>query len=244
MPEVVIRIKRRRQTIQPQRQQSQRSAAHRQQPYCLRSVLARPSGQQNKSCQRAPQTPARSTETSEIATPVAYQKYARHRYNVSMGHGRNRGRQVVQISGDINEIVIPATVAKKIFQIRKALPPLAARDPNKLPAIQQTTPINIIETPIVFKISTRNKSVHGAPPPPSNHSCTRNSNPSPRISAPRKIVVRAITFADAPRSRILSVINAKEIPARNKNSGAGKVPPSCDHQKNLECRAGSPSHAS
>ena len=68
---------------------------------------------------------------------------------------------------------------------------------------QQTTPINIIERPIVLRISTRNKSLHGAQPQAIRNSCSRNRRPSPKISAPRRIVVRAIWPAGRPFCRKL-----------------------------------------
>src|SRR5260370_41824399 len=36
---------------------------------------------------------------------------------------------------------------------------------------------------------------------------------------------------------------AKKTPARKRNSGAGNVPPSCDHMKNVDWRAAPPSQA-
>ncbi len=58
------------------------------------------------------------------------------------------------------------------------------------------------------------------------------------------MTVSAIWFETSPFCRSLSITRAKEIPARKRNSGAGKVPPSCDHMKNLVLRASPPSHES
>ena len=107
-----------------------------------------------------------------------------------------------------------------------------------------TIPISMIEMPMVFRMSTRSKSVQGAQGMPSTYSCTRNSRPSPRISAPRRIALRAIWFAPIPFSRILPDTRAIETPARKRKSGAGIVPLSCDHFMNCESRALPPSHES
>ena len=45
-------------------------------------------------------------------------------------------------------------------------------------------------------------------------------------------------------SRSLPVTKAKEIPARKRKRGAGKVPPSCEYIKKRLCRAEPPSHES
>ncbi|OLB16625.1 MAG: hypothetical protein AUH16_12885 [Acidobacteria bacterium 13_2_20CM_57_7] len=81
----------------------------------------------------------------------------------------------------------------------------------------------------MFKTSTRSKSVHGDHGYPNANSCTRNSNPMPKISAPRRIVCLAIAFRAIPFSRNFSVTSANDTPARKINSGAGNVPPSRDH---------------
>ena len=59
---------------------------------------------------------------------------------------------------------------------------------------RHTTPISIIDAPIVFSTSTRSKSVHGAQGCPRRNSCTRKSRPRPKISAPRMIVVFATSL--------------------------------------------------
>ncbi len=42
-----------------------------------------------------------------------------------------------------------------------------------------------------------------------------------------------------PFWRMRSVVNATAIPARNRKSGAGSVPPSCDHFESADwCAAG------
>ena len=76
------------------------------------------------------------------------------------------------------------------------------------------------------------------------YSCNRNSSPSPKISAPLRMVAMAIVFADNPFCRSLPITSAHEIPARKRNNGAGKVPPSCDHMKNVDLRASGLSHES
>ena len=64
---------------------------------------------------------------------------------------------------------------------------------------QQTRPMRIIDKPIVLRMSTRNKSVHGDQPQASTYSCTRSNKPSPKTSAPRRIVVLAICCTGVPR---------------------------------------------
>ena len=66
----------------------------------------------------------------------------------------------------------------------------ASRENDK--TIQQSTPISIIETPMVFRMSTRNRSLFGAHPQAMTYSCKRNRKPKPKISAPRQIVLAAI----------------------------------------------------
>ena len=46
----------------------------------------------------------------------------------------------------------------------------------------------------MFRTSTRSRSVQGAQGRPSTNSCKRNSKPKPKISAPRRMVVRAISI--------------------------------------------------
>ncbi len=105
------------------------------------------------------------------------------------------------------------------------------RDFSDVPAsvAQHSTPINIIDSPKMFSTSTRSKSVHGESGKPSTNSWTRNNSPNPKISAPRKIVVRAIALRATPFSRSRCVAIADEIPAKKIKSGAGSVPRSCDH---------------
>ena len=59
-----------------------------------------------------------------------------------------------------------------------------------------------------------------------------------------RIVILAICAGVAPRWRDLSVTRANEMPARNKNSGAGSDPPNCDHMKKVVLRAGGASQES
>ncbi len=63
---------------------------------------------------------------------------------------------------------------------------------------QQRTPINIIERPRVLRISTRKRSVHGTQWKPSAYSWTRKSSPKTKISAPRRMVVFAISTLEDP----------------------------------------------
>ncbi len=49
-----------------------------------------------------------------------------------------------------------------------------------------------MERPIVLSTSTRSRSLFGAQPQETTYSCRRNSRPKPKISAPRRMVVRAI----------------------------------------------------
>ena len=97
--------------------------------------------------------------------------------------------------------------------------------------------MSIMERPMVFSMSTRSRSLSGAQPQAMRYSCRRKSRPKPKISAPRRIVARAICAGGRFFFHSFSVTSANEIPARNKNRGAGKVPPSCEYMKNLLCRA-------
>ena len=116
--------------------------------------------------------------------------------------------------------------------------------PGLARTIQQVSPISIIETPMVLRISTRSKSVHGAQPQAIKYSCSRKSNPRAKISAPRRIVLRAIGPGATPLRISLSVTSANEIPARKRNKGAGSVPPSCEYIKKVDLRASGESQAS
>jgi hypothetical protein len=138
---------------------------------------------------------------------------------------------VVQSGGVAIAIPVAMIAARIVFAARVRVSLLA-------------TPISIIETPIALRTSTRSKSVQGDHGWPSTNSCTRNSNPKPKISAPRRIVVSAISFAETPFARMRSVTSANETPTRKRNSGAGSVPPSCDHPMNADLRAAPPSHES
>ena len=60
-----------------------------------------------------------------------------------------------------------------------------------------------------------------------------NQQPQSEDLSPAKDVLRAIWAAASPFWSSLSVTNAKEIPARKRNNGAGSVPPICDHMKNF-----------
>src|SRR5579872_1426413 len=145
-----------------------------------------------------------------------------------MGHGSQCGRQLVHSRGVRSEIPMATPDALKAG---------ATRVGDRRKTIQHSKPINIIERPIMLRMSTRNKSLHGAQPQAITNSCRRNKRPTPKISAPRRIVVHAIFPGGVSFWRILSVTSAKEIPARKRNSGAGKVPPNCDHIKKVLLRA-------
>src|SRR5438874_716129 len=113
-----------------------------------------------------------------LCTPLIYD---------SSAHGSQCGRHVVHSSGVSKEIV-RATAA--------AAPAKTSRGRRDFPAAHKTapqlTPMSIIEMPMVLRISTRNRSLHGAQPQEIRYSCARNSSPKLKISAPRRIVVRAI----------------------------------------------------
>ncbi len=156
----------------------------------------------------------------------------------SIGQGSQRIRHVVQSSGVSNDMPAATTTALKLKMSRGLFCLVTVN------TIQHMTPISIMERPMVFSTSTRSRSLHGAQPQAMRNSWRRNKNPKPRISAPRRIVVRATWLAEAPFCSNLPVTSAKEIPAKNKNSGAGSVPPICDHMKNLVFRASGLSHAS
>src|SRR5581483_1702209 len=155
-----------------------------------------------------------------------------------MGQGSQCGAHVVQSSGVNNEIDRQMAVARVPIEARLSSFPLNAS------AIQQVNPSNIIDTPITFSTSTRNKSVHGAHPHAITYSCKRNKNPSARISAPREMVVLAISAGVVPFRSNLSITKAIEIPAKKRNKGAGKVPTICDHIKKVDFFTVLESHAS
>ena len=155
-------------------------------------------------------------------------------------HRRCRTLSARAASADATSSTAAESAAKSAAAVAPAAAPRTCRMWDvelTLSTIQHMTPISIIETPIVFRMSTRSRSLHGAHPQAMRYSCKRNNRPSPRISAPRRIVVSAIAFGVAPFCRNLSVTRANEIPARNRNNGAGKVPPSCDHMKKVDLRA-------
>ncbi len=112
--------------------------------------------------------------------------------------------------------------------------PAIEKDPS---TAQHITPMSIIDSPMVLSTSTRTRSLFGAHPQAITYSCTRNSSPYTKISAPRKIVVRAISADGTSFRHSFSVTSANEIPARNRNSGAGNVPPSCEYIKKRLCLA-------
>ena len=89
--------------------------------------------------------------------------------------------------------------------------------------------ISIMERPMMFRMSTRNRSDHGAHPQAIRNSCRRKRSPKARISAPRRAMLQVISAGVRFLRMSLSVTRAKEIPARNRKSGAGSVPRRCDH---------------
>jgi hypothetical protein len=139
-----------------------------------------------------------------------------------MGHGRIFSRCVVQSGG-----VAIATITAATIPAIKVRILVAAASPA--PVAQHKTPISIMESPRIFSTSTRRRSVQGDHGYPSANSCKRNSNPSPKISAPRRIVCLAMALRSIPFSRNFSVTSANDTTAKKINSGAGKVPPSRDH---------------
>src|SRR5580704_14872665 len=148
-----------------------------------------------------------------------------------MGHGSQSGRQLVHNGGVRSEIsdavaVDAAMIANRVRSTRWIVK-----------TSQHSRPIIIIERPIVLSTSTRSRSLSGAQPSAITNSCSRKSNAKPKISAPRRIVDRAISAGGRFFFHSFSVTSAKEMPARNKNNGAGKVPPSCEYMKNLLWRA-------
>src|SRR5580704_14179268 len=157
--------------------------------------------------------------TPKICTPFTYD---------SSHHGSHVGRAVVHSGGVANAIDSAAAIAAPTFQSRQraAIAPLCS--PLQL-TIQQTMAISTSVTAITFKMSTRSRSVHGAWKKLRTYSCKRNSSANKKISPPRRIELLAIAFAFIPFARIRSVVNASDTPARNKNSGAGSVPPSCEY---------------
>src|SRR5438093_8530091 len=154
----------------------------------------------------------------------------------SSGHGSQCGRHVVHSSGVSKAIVraIAAAAPDKTSLGRRESPAAHKSSP-------QLAPMSIMEMPMVLRISTRNRSLHGAQPQEIRYSCARNSSPKPKISAPRRMVVRAICEAARSFCRSLSTTSANEMPARNKNNGAGSVTPNCDHMKKVLLLAPYPS---
>src|SRR6267154_4665601 len=149
-----------------------------------------------------------------VCTPLMYD---------SIGQGRRRGRPLVHNQGVATAIRVAAAKLKAIAFVRDFS--------NTREAVAQVnSPISIIDSPKIFSTSTRNKSVHGALGYPKINSCPRNSRPNAKISAPRKIVVRAIALRATPFSRNRCVTIAEETPARKMNSGAGTVAAACDQR--------------
>ena len=78
----------------------------------------------------------------------------------------------------------------------------------------------------------------------------RNRNLAiPHIGPPKKAISQIALcvlggLLLTPFLASLSVTRAKEIPARNRKSGAGNVPPSCEYMKNVVFRTSGDSHAS
>src|SRR5690348_611099 len=100
----------------------------------------------------------------------------------SSGQGSQSGRQVVHSRGVNNEIVrATPTAAHPVVTLQFDL---ATRS-----TAQQHRPISTIERPMVLRMSTRSRSVQGAQGKAMAYSCSLNSKPSPRISAPRRMVV-------------------------------------------------------
>ena len=74
------------------------------------------------------------------------------------------------------------------------------------------SPIRIIEKPIVFKMSTRSRSVHGAQGSPSRYSCKRKRVAERQnFRAPQNRLPRDLVWRN-PLLRNLSVTSAKKPP--------------------------------
>ena len=74
--------------------------------------------------------------------------------------GSHEGRQVVYNAGVANAITAVAAKASAMFPARDC-------------ANRQTIATKTIESPIVFRMSTRSRSVHGAQGSPNKYSCNR-----------------------------------------------------------------------
>ncbi len=133
----------------------------------------------------------------------------------SIGHGSHFGCHVVHKGGVANEIAMATTAAQIEYfstprscmlrvngcgksAVRCPSISLALRNDAAKPTIQHIIPISMIEMPMVFRMSTRNRSLFGAHPHAITYSCTRNSTPSTNTSNPRQIVLRAIRLAFHP----------------------------------------------
>src|SRR5579862_3918563 len=114
----------------------------------------------------------------------------------SNGHGNHFGCHVVHNGGVTSEIAIATIAAQKTCRVRHCFALFAKG--CVLVTAQHINPMSIIETPMVFRMSTRNKSLFGAHPHAITYSCTRNSTPNPKTSNPRQIVLRAILWAVHP----------------------------------------------
>src|SRR6266576_1613108 len=82
-----------------------------------------------------------------LCTPLMYD---------SSGHGSQCGRHVVHSSG-VSRAIVKAVAAAAPAKTRGDFPAAHKTTP-------QIAPMSIMEMPIVFKISTRNRSLHGAQP--------------------------------------------------------------------------------
>ena len=69
------------------------------------------------------------------------------------------------------------------------------------------------------------------PTPGDANSCKRKSKPSPKISAPRRMVVQAIWLGCNPFCRSLLTTNASETPARKRKAERVKFRPIATRQK-------------
>ena len=90
----------------------------------------------------------------------------------------------------------------------------------------------------MFNISTRSKSVHGARQSQQHNSCKRNKNPSAKISAPRKIVVRAITSrATRPSRASCRSPTQTKLPPKIKKAAQATFRPAATTTKKTPCAA-------
>ena len=138
---------------------------------------------------------------SRLCTPLIYD---------SRNHGSQRGRQVVHSGG--------ASIA--IARPRQQPPPHSPRRALRQPANQRPSTRSRrrshSECPRAASRSTATTAI------PARIPARETAAPAPRFPRPAGWSLRAICFASLPFLRMRSVTSATEIPARKRNSGAGK----------------------